>query len=315
MARCSARAPIETLSIDENSCDAKLFGMLRSLFLLLLLPTALNATYVWDLSICAIFQNEAMWLQEWIEYHQIVGVDHFVLFNHYSSDKWEHVLEPYIEEGIVEVIDWSDYPHHIDDAQSLAYDFGLDYLRGSSRWVAFIDIDEFMVPEKVDSMIEFLRGYEEYGGVVLSWQNFGTSGVSHLEPGELLIERLQRCAKYVGGWYKSVVQPDLTEKALSAHRFSYVDGCSAVDTYHNKVTRPTHWTIFKGAWINHYKLRTMDWAYGRKVSRVAHYRGWAEARARQSIEAEDRKASVHLDSTIQRFVPTLRQTLLGSSDK
>ena len=37
-------------------------------------------------SICAIFKNESMYMKEWIEYHRIIGVDHFYLYNNFSSD-------------------------------------------------------------------------------------------------------------------------------------------------------------------------------------------------------------------------------------
>ena len=35
----------------------------------------------YKLSICAIFKNEANYLKEWIEYHRMVGVEHFYLYN------------------------------------------------------------------------------------------------------------------------------------------------------------------------------------------------------------------------------------------
>ncbi|KIC71464.1 hypothetical protein DB44_DM00010, partial [Candidatus Protochlamydia amoebophila] len=33
--------------------------------------------YIYDLSVCAIFKNEAPYLKEWIEYHRLIGVKHF----------------------------------------------------------------------------------------------------------------------------------------------------------------------------------------------------------------------------------------------
>lgn len=52
-------------------------------------------------SICAIFKNEAKYLKEWIDYHLIVGVDHFYLYNNYSDDNYEKVLKPYIQRQLV----------------------------------------------------------------------------------------------------------------------------------------------------------------------------------------------------------------------
>ena len=39
------------------------------------------------LSFCSIFKNEAPYMKEWIEYHLLVGVDHFYLYNNNSTDK------------------------------------------------------------------------------------------------------------------------------------------------------------------------------------------------------------------------------------
>ena len=58
------------------------------------------------LSLCLIFKNEAPFLKEWIDYHTIVGVDHFYLYNNNSDDNYKEVLEPYIRQGIVTLIEW-----------------------------------------------------------------------------------------------------------------------------------------------------------------------------------------------------------------
>ena len=42
---------------------------------------------MYDLSVCAIFKDEASYLKEWIEYHKLVGVQHFYLYeNENESD-------------------------------------------------------------------------------------------------------------------------------------------------------------------------------------------------------------------------------------
>ena len=58
------------------------------------------------LSIATIFRNEAPYLKEWIEYHLMMGVDHFYLYNNMSEDNYLEVLNPYIEHDIVTLVDW-----------------------------------------------------------------------------------------------------------------------------------------------------------------------------------------------------------------
>lgn len=59
------------------------------------------------LAICAIFKNEAPWLKEWLVYHRtILKVDRFYLYNNQSTDHYKEILQPFIEEGLVELVQW-----------------------------------------------------------------------------------------------------------------------------------------------------------------------------------------------------------------
>jgi hypothetical protein len=62
------------------------------------------------LAACAIYLNEAPNLQEWIEFHRLVGVERFYLYNDNSTDDHRAVLAPYVDEGIVVLKDWSIRP-------------------------------------------------------------------------------------------------------------------------------------------------------------------------------------------------------------
>src|SRR3954471_10615607 len=88
------------------------------------------------LTACAIYLNEAPYLEEWIEFHRLVGVEKFFLYNHMSDDGHREVLRPYIEEGTVVVRDWPDEPGQVS-----AYHDCLDRHRHEARWIAFIDLD------------------------------------------------------------------------------------------------------------------------------------------------------------------------------
>ena len=65
----------------------------------------LNA-YQHELSVTAIFRDEAPYLREWIEYHKLLGVEHFYLYNNLSQDKCNEVLAPYVKNGEVDLIEW-----------------------------------------------------------------------------------------------------------------------------------------------------------------------------------------------------------------
>lgn len=129
----------------------------------------------YKVSIGAIFKNEALYLKEWIEFHRIVGVEHFYLYNNNSDDNYLDVLAPYIKRNIVTLVDWPK-----NQAQIEAYKDCIHKYAKETRWMGFVDIDEFVVPRKTDNIYDFLQAFEnKYGAVKLYWRMYGTSG--HME--------------------------------------------------------------------------------------------------------------------------------------
>lgn len=122
-------------------------------------------------AICAIFKNEGVYLKEWIEYHQIVGVEHFYMYNNNSTDNYLEILRPYIENGKVTLIDWP-----FQQGQMKAYIDCIDNRRNEVNWIGFIDLDEFIVPNQDNNIYKFLRQFNNRPALKLYWQLFGTSG-------------------------------------------------------------------------------------------------------------------------------------------
>lgn len=126
----------------------------------------------YNVSICAIFKNEAPYLKEWIEFNHIVGIEHFYLYNNNSEDDYLTVLKPYIKSGLVELIDW---PYN--QQQMECYMNCIANYSSETKWMGFIDIDEFIVPKSTNSVYEFLKHFEKTAGAVnIYWKLFGTSG-------------------------------------------------------------------------------------------------------------------------------------------
>jgi hypothetical protein len=114
----------------------------------------------YDLTIGCIFQNEAPYLKEWIEFHKMVGVQRFVLVDDRSTDDFQDVLRPYIDAGDVQLLR-SPCPERWQGREWITYQCAVirifcEQLRGVSRWLALIDIDEFIVPMETNDLIEFL---------------------------------------------------------------------------------------------------------------------------------------------------------------
>lgn len=224
-----------------------------------------------ELAIVTMFRNEAPYLKEWIEYHRMVGVEHFWLFNNESTDNWEDILKPYMDEGVVEVIykplDYGGL--HIPGAyvttQLSAFKDGLVLAKENTKWVALIDIDEFLLPMKDKTVTQCLQNhFTEAAGVFVTWRNFGTGGI-YVPVGTPLLFKLTACSmkshsnNAIG---KSIVRPNLVSLAniWSPHHFfltsgSYwnSDGKPMVFDETNLKTDGMHHDKFIR--INHYVLR------------------------------------------------------------
>ena len=143
----------------------------------------------YNVSICAIFKNEAPYLKEWIEFNNIVGVDHFYMYNNNSEDDYEAVLKPYIKSGLVTLIDWPQNQKQMECYQTCIKDYARE-----TKWLGFIDIDEFIVPKSTDSIYEFLKAFENKAGAVnLYWKLFGTSGRMDRDLSGLVCEDFTVC--------------------------------------------------------------------------------------------------------------------------
>jgi hypothetical protein len=265
-------------------------------------------TYTYNLTICAIFRDEGPYLKEWIEFHKLVGVQHFLLYNHLSVDNSREVLQPYIDDKTVEVIDLNDEIKsrpHWGSIQMGSYNDGLKRLLGKSKWVAFIDSDEFLIPVKQDNLLTVLKDYEKFGGICAHWVMFGTSHIQKIPDNVLQIEALVYRSKLdcsTNSHVKSIVRPEKVVEFTNPHFAIYKKGSTQVNE--NKVA-------FNGALekeftanilrINHYWTRDEDYFFNVKVpSRVK--RGFSKEKELTRAEMFNEV----LDTDMFRFVPALR---------
>ena len=142
----------------------------------------------YQVSICAIFKNEAKYLKEWIEFHKIIGVEHFYLYNNNSDDNYLDVLKTYVEQGIVDLIEWP-----FAQGQISAYRHCVKNYEQETRWIGFIDIDEFVIPKAYNSIVDFLEQFEFKPAVLLYWRMFGTSGKVTRDERSLVTEDFILC--------------------------------------------------------------------------------------------------------------------------
>lgn len=147
-----------------------------------------NKNYKYTVSLCGIFKNEAKFLDEWIQFHIVIGIDHFYLYNNNSDDNYNQILKPYIEKGIVDLIDWP-FNHSQMDAYKDCY----TKYKNDTNWLTFIDIDEYICPISTDNIKSWLKSFKNHPGVGVYWKQFGSNGKLHHNDKELVIEQYTQC--------------------------------------------------------------------------------------------------------------------------
>lgn len=197
--------------------------------------------FFYDLAVAAIFKDEARYLQEWLDYHLLAGVEHFYLYNNDSSDDYAEVLAPYVAANLVTLTDWPGklqmYP---------AYEDVLERHRFDCRYIAFIDLDEFLYPKTGQSIVEvvdeILSRDPNAAALGVNWQCFGSNGLETADYSCGVLERFTRRAprdwlkilsdKSTAGnvTIKSIVNPRRVDCWWSPHYASYFRDFYSINT-------------------------------------------------------------------------------------
>jgi len=206
------------------------------------------------LAICAIAKNEGAYFEEWIKWHHDLGVEKFYIYNNESTDNTKEILAPYIESGLVE------YTFSPGKRRQLpAYDDCLEKHRLDARWIAVIDLDEFIVPIKDNTIPEFLKRFEDFSAVEINWLVYGSSGAKEKELGTVM-ERFRQHSlseHELNRKVKTVVTPRRVFNFIGCHEVSQICG-SIADSHGQPITKtmynrkPQHDVIC----INHYAVKS-----------------------------------------------------------
>lgn len=147
-----------------------------------------NRVLKFELSICLIFKDEAPFLKEWLDYHLTIGVSHFYLYNNNSNDDFNIILHDYICRGIVTLINWTE-----PNSQFKAYKHCYDHFKNETKWISFIDADEFICPKYEDNVCRWLQRFSKYPAINVQWLMFGTGGVLEHDYKKNVIEQYHSC--------------------------------------------------------------------------------------------------------------------------
>lgn len=251
-------------------------------------------------TICAIAKDENPHLKEWVLYHLAVGFEHIIIYDNNSKVPISQELADYVSAGLVTVIDWP-----LTRAQQLsAYVDCHKRVRESTFWLAYIDLDEFIVPMRHRDVRDLLDDYRQYGGLGMHWMMFGASGHISRPQGGMM-------ENYTGALglnphIKSIVQPRAIVRPASVHHCLFQHGQCCVNEDGVVIHSFCSFPVGRKIRVNHYYYRSQQ-DFEEKIARGV---------ATQMVSGADRDMGLfydHLalpeteDTTIQAWLPLVRK--------
>lgn len=129
-------------------------------------------------AVVLIARNEEHHILDWLRFHSLAGAQAAIIYDNGSDDDTGRLARDF--SGMeTHVLPW------ITDIklgptplkrQPLAYAHAICTFGARFRWMACIDIDEYIVPVSASSIPEALEDLSVFSNISLPWTMFGTSG-------------------------------------------------------------------------------------------------------------------------------------------
>lgn len=185
------------------------------------------------LGITAIVKNEALYIEEWLLFHHLQGVDKFFIYDNDSTDNLQDILSKYLYLNII----YTPWPGKC--RQIAAYQDSINKYKEEVNWMAFIDIDEFLY-NKEGSIKESITG-NNIGVIKVPWFFFGSNNHKFYYP-ELVIDRFTGRAIGAVSIFKCLVN---MQKVTSAGKDPH--------TFKSKGK-----LAFNNLYLNHYHTKSIE---------------------------------------------------------
>ena len=145
-------------------------------------------------ALVCIAKKEENYIEEWIKYHLKIGFDHIYVYqNDWRFEKDLPSVTKFELDGI--------------NKQREAYNDFIKKYHDKYDWIAFFDVDEFLVLKKHNDVKLFLNEYIDYDAVGISWVLFGNNNLDTVLNNDYsLIRRFTKREKKVNTHVKCIIK-------------------------------------------------------------------------------------------------------------
>lgn len=122
------------------------------------------------IALVCIAKNEDFYIDEWIKYHTKLGFDYIYVYQNnwrYKGDKSQF-----------DNVHWIEFDGNAKQLE--AYKNFLIHQSSNYDWVAFFDVDEYLVIDGFPPLSNWLKKYSNYYAVGVNWRIFGDSGITEV---------------------------------------------------------------------------------------------------------------------------------------
>lgn len=218
-------------------------------------------------AVVAIVRDECTDLLGWLGWYVRLGVATIVVFDDGSSDGTGRLIQDAACHHDIRLyrIEKTEGDHL--GRQRAVYMHALSTLRETHDWVAFLDADEYVLPERHETLPSYLMAFDEtVSAVAVNWCNYGSSGhvlkppapvfhafVHHACPEAPInrhVKTFLRPARWTGEWVNVHYFP------IGSGR--YVDAAGRDVVWSGAPGIVADAPDWKGARVLHYQTRSME---------------------------------------------------------
>jgi hypothetical protein len=144
------------------------------------------------IALCCMAKNEDLYIEEWLKYNFKVGFDRIFV---YMND-WRYLPK---HKNITK-IEWDGNAMQLRAYNNFIHTYGNEY-----DWVAFFDVDEYLVLKKHENIKAFLSEYN-YPSIGINWALFGDNGLKEYD-NRLVLERFTMRQIGINRHVKTILRP------------------------------------------------------------------------------------------------------------
>lgn len=266
-------------------------------------------------------KNESRYLPEYIEFHLLQGFDHFIFYDNGSTDRTKEILQPYIDDQIVELRYYPKLDPNVSKNFWIASTC-CNELKNISEWIHFHAIDERIFCPDGSKVIDLLERYKNYGGLSVAWKEFNSNGLINRKDG-LIIENFTTTCIDTQCHIKTIVQPiNAIGFAYNPHNFLYLNNKFSVDENFNRIDGPFNPSNYSSNLIRNHHYRTLS----KEEFEIKMDKGCLDRPEQEDIRREQAQdewnwchglnsrwgiTTLSSDKTLLSYVPIVREKIMN----